>query len=178
MAEETVPRHVAIYKEAKKLAMGDHPLAKFVPPVLLLMDALLCSFIISKVPCMFFLFLSPNRHYQSFRLENLFPNDLLDWLWPSMSRGRVEGPDEALLMICRHRNRLEGIHGAGWSICEGRARLYEDGGRDWSFGLSCRTCLYLLCVVPPYGRGKEHSASTKAVWDLVLGNIEYCDGNL
>jgi len=51
MTEAPIPRHMALLKEAKRLAIGDHPLAKYVPPALLLVDALLCSFIISRVSC-------------------------------------------------------------------------------------------------------------------------------
>lgn len=45
------PRHVAIYQQVRSFAMGEHPLAKYASPVLLLLDALLCSLIISKVAC-------------------------------------------------------------------------------------------------------------------------------
>lgn len=53
MAEVNVemPRHVAYYQQAKQLAMGVHPLSKYVPPLLLLADALLTSLVISKVAC-------------------------------------------------------------------------------------------------------------------------------
>jgi alpha-1,3-mannosyltransferase len=43
--------HVALYRQVKSLALGEHPLSKYVPPLLLLADALLTSLIISKVAC-------------------------------------------------------------------------------------------------------------------------------
>ncbi|KAG0652905.1 Dolichyl-P-Man:Man(5) c(2)-PP-dolichyl mannosyltransferase [Hyphodiscus hymeniophilus] len=43
------PRHIALLRQVKSLAMGEHPLSKYVPPILLLADALLTSLIISKV---------------------------------------------------------------------------------------------------------------------------------
>jgi len=45
------PNHVTLYREIKSFALGEHPWAKFASPVLLLLDALLCSLIISKVSC-------------------------------------------------------------------------------------------------------------------------------
>ena len=36
--------------------MGEHPLSKYVPPLLLLVDALLTSLIISNVACKLLLF--------------------------------------------------------------------------------------------------------------------------
>jgi len=45
------PKHVVLFRQAKDLAMGVHPLSKYVPSFLLLLDALLCSLIISKVAC-------------------------------------------------------------------------------------------------------------------------------
>jgi hypothetical protein len=57
MAEkQESPRHVALYQQVKDLAMGEHPLSKYVPPLLLLADALLTSLIISKVACKVILF--------------------------------------------------------------------------------------------------------------------------
>ena len=54
MANQQVqPRYIAIFRQAKNLAMGEHPLSKYVPPLLLLADALLTSLIISKVACKF-----------------------------------------------------------------------------------------------------------------------------
>lgn len=50
------PRYVALYRQANDLAMGEHPLSKYVPPLLLLADALLTSLIISKVACKLLLF--------------------------------------------------------------------------------------------------------------------------
>lgn len=51
--KQKMPRHVALYKQVKSLAMGEHPFSKYVPPLLLLVDALLTSLIISKVACEF-----------------------------------------------------------------------------------------------------------------------------
>lgn len=52
MAERSSPpHHVALYQHVKRLAVGDHPLAKYASPLLLFLDALLCSLIISKVAC-------------------------------------------------------------------------------------------------------------------------------
>jgi alpha-1,3-mannosyltransferase len=52
MADKPIsPRQVGLYQQAKKLALGHHPLAKYVPPILLMLDALLCSLIISNVAC-------------------------------------------------------------------------------------------------------------------------------
>jgi len=51
MAEKDAPIHVALYRQAINLAMGTHPLAKFVPVLLLLADSVLCSLIISHIPC-------------------------------------------------------------------------------------------------------------------------------
>jgi alpha-1,3-mannosyltransferase len=53
MAEEKSepPRHVAYYRQARDLMLGAHPLSKYGPPLLLFLDALLCSLIISKVAC-------------------------------------------------------------------------------------------------------------------------------
>ena len=53
MAEKDAPIHMVLYRHAKNLAMGTHPLAKYVPALLLLVDSLLCSMIISYVPCKF-----------------------------------------------------------------------------------------------------------------------------
>lgn len=36
---------------AKEIAVGRHPMAIFIPPLLLLLDAGLCVLIIWKVPC-------------------------------------------------------------------------------------------------------------------------------
>jgi alpha-1,3-mannosyltransferase len=47
------PWHKDLLGQAKRLAHGDHPLAKYIPPALLLVDTLLCSLIISKVACRF-----------------------------------------------------------------------------------------------------------------------------
>jgi alpha-1,3-mannosyltransferase len=49
------PRHITLVRQVKSLAMGEHPLSKYVPPLLLLTDALLTSLIISKVACESFL---------------------------------------------------------------------------------------------------------------------------
>jgi len=49
--KEQPPQHVALYRQAKSLAIGEHPLSKYVPPMLLLADAFLTSLIISKVAC-------------------------------------------------------------------------------------------------------------------------------
>lgn len=48
-SQDQTPRYIALYRQAKNFAMGEHPLAKYGSPVLLLLDALLCSLIISKV---------------------------------------------------------------------------------------------------------------------------------
>jgi alpha-1,3-mannosyltransferase len=45
------PRHIALYRHVRDIALFDHPLAKYGPPLLLLADALLTSLIISKVAC-------------------------------------------------------------------------------------------------------------------------------
>jgi alpha-1,3-mannosyltransferase len=47
------PRHLSYFRQAKDLALGVHPWSKYVPPLLLFLDALLCSLIISKVACEF-----------------------------------------------------------------------------------------------------------------------------
>ncbi|KAH8596126.1 glycosyltransferase family 58 protein [Bisporella sp. PMI_857] len=49
MADTEIPPHVALLRQAKKLALGEHPLAKYIPPLLLLADAFLSSLIISYV---------------------------------------------------------------------------------------------------------------------------------
>jgi hypothetical protein len=49
--QDVTPSHTTLYRHAKDFALGEHPLAKYAPPVLLLLDALLCSLIISKVSC-------------------------------------------------------------------------------------------------------------------------------
>lgn len=53
MAEESIPpvRHISYLRQAKDLAMGIHPLSKYVPPLLLIADAFLTSLIIYKVSC-------------------------------------------------------------------------------------------------------------------------------
>lgn len=51
--KEVVPWHADLLGQAKRLAHGEHPLAKYIPPALLLGDALLCSLIIYKVACKF-----------------------------------------------------------------------------------------------------------------------------
>ena len=53
MAEQEPPWHIVLYRQVKSLAIGEHPLSKYVPPLLLLVDALLTSLIISKVACKF-----------------------------------------------------------------------------------------------------------------------------
>lgn len=45
------PRHVAYYRQAKDLAMGVHPYSKQASILLLFLDALLTSLIITYVPC-------------------------------------------------------------------------------------------------------------------------------
>lgn len=50
-SEKAPPTHVDYLHQAKDLAMGVHPLSKYVPPLLLLADALLTSFVIFKVSC-------------------------------------------------------------------------------------------------------------------------------
>ncbi|KAE8447720.1 hypothetical protein EG329_010527 [Mollisiaceae sp. DMI_Dod_QoI] len=47
--EAEPPRHVDYLRQAKHFAMGEHPLSKYVPPLLLLADALLTSYVIFKV---------------------------------------------------------------------------------------------------------------------------------
>ena len=76
----------ALVKQAKGVAMGTHPLSKYVPAALLLVDALLCSLIISRVSC------------ESFPLSNTNQEFIL------IKVGR------------RYRNRLESIHGASGAI--------------------------------------------------------------
>ncbi|PMD35860.1 glycosyltransferase family 58 protein [Hyaloscypha variabilis F] len=51
MAEEKIepPRRLLYYRQARDFALGQHPLSKYGPPLLLLFDALLTSIIISKV---------------------------------------------------------------------------------------------------------------------------------
>ena len=53
MAEQKPPLYKSLYLQAKQFAMGEHPLAKYVPPLLVTVDALACSFIISYVACKF-----------------------------------------------------------------------------------------------------------------------------
>jgi alpha-1,3-mannosyltransferase len=50
------PRPVSYVRQAKDIALGVHPWARFGPPLLLLADALLTSLIISKVACKSLLF--------------------------------------------------------------------------------------------------------------------------
>jgi alpha-1,3-mannosyltransferase len=50
---EGTPWYTTLYREARHLAMGEHRSSKYISPLLLLFDALLCSLIISKVPCTF-----------------------------------------------------------------------------------------------------------------------------
>jgi hypothetical protein len=45
------PWYTDLPRQAKRLALGEHQLSKYIPPALLLCDALLCSLIISKVAC-------------------------------------------------------------------------------------------------------------------------------
>ncbi|RDL39962.1 uncharacterized protein BP5553_04302 [Venustampulla echinocandica] len=47
--ENETPRHVVVLRRLKDFALGAHPLSKYGAPLLLLLDALLCSLIISKV---------------------------------------------------------------------------------------------------------------------------------
>lgn len=42
---------MVLYHHVKNLALGAHPLAKYIPPLFLLIDSILCSLIISYVPC-------------------------------------------------------------------------------------------------------------------------------
>ena len=55
---ETEPQGQINYlRQLKDLARGEHPFARFVSPALLLVDAVLCSLIISMVSCgLFFYF--------------------------------------------------------------------------------------------------------------------------
>jgi hypothetical protein len=59
--ENVVPPHVDYIRQARAFAMGEHPLSKYVPPLLLLLDALLTSAIISKVACKFPSFLLTHK---------------------------------------------------------------------------------------------------------------------
>ena len=54
-AREEDTLQVGLYRQAVSLAMGEHYLSKYVPPLLLLCDALLCSLIISRITCKFIL---------------------------------------------------------------------------------------------------------------------------
>lgn len=45
------PGHVTYLRQVMDLAMGEHPLSKYTPPLLLLADALLTSAVIFKVSC-------------------------------------------------------------------------------------------------------------------------------
>lgn len=45
------PRYAAVLRQLKGFALGVHPLSKYGAPLLLLLDALLCSLIITKVAC-------------------------------------------------------------------------------------------------------------------------------
>ncbi|KAG9246553.1 glycosyltransferase family 58 protein [Calycina marina] len=49
MTEKDVPLHLSLYGQAKSIAMGTNPLAKYVPVLLLMLDSVLCSLIISYV---------------------------------------------------------------------------------------------------------------------------------
>lgn len=52
VSEKDPPKYDAGYaRQVKDLALGVHPLAKYVPPLLLLADAVLCSLIIWKISC-------------------------------------------------------------------------------------------------------------------------------
>lgn len=78
--------YAALVKQVKDVALGTHPLSKFVPPALLLMDALLCSLIISRVSC------------------ESFP-------YPIARNWFILTQEE-----CRHGNRLESIHGTSRAL--------------------------------------------------------------
>lgn len=55
MAKETKdsesPGQVGYMRQVMDLAMGEHPLSRYMPPLLLLADALLTSAVIFKVSC-------------------------------------------------------------------------------------------------------------------------------
>ena len=48
---EVLPKRVFYLHQVRDLALGVHPLSKYIPPLLLLFDALLTSLVIYKVPC-------------------------------------------------------------------------------------------------------------------------------
>lgn len=49
-------------RQLKDLAMGEHPLARYVPPLLLLADAVLSGLVIWKISCEFPLYFSRFPH--------------------------------------------------------------------------------------------------------------------
>lgn len=54
MAEnKSPPLYMAVYNQVIDLAMSRHPLSKYVPTLLLLVEAMLCSLIITYVACRF-----------------------------------------------------------------------------------------------------------------------------
>jgi alpha-1,3-mannosyltransferase len=56
-AENETTIEVSYLRQLKDLAMGEHPLSRFVPPLLLLADAVFTGAVIYTVSCKLFLIL-------------------------------------------------------------------------------------------------------------------------
>lgn len=61
--EKESPKEVSYVRQLRDLAMGEHPLSKFVPPLLLFADALLTSAIIYKVSCNYIILSYQTNYY-------------------------------------------------------------------------------------------------------------------
>lgn len=148
VAERETPQYDVSYaRQLKDLAMGVHPLARYVPPLLLLADAVLCTLVIWKISCNDYLFL---RSY-------LFYLTIFSCVPILTSRHR-------------HGNRLESLHGANRTVHSWRARLHQDQGRYRTAGVSSCACLYLLDTILCYAPWEEHPARAGDIWGFVFGN--------
>ncbi|KAH8808876.1 glycosyltransferase family 58 protein [Xylogone sp. PMI_703] len=58
--KKSPPLYMTAYNQVVDLAMSRHPLAKYIPPLLILFEALLCSLVISFIPCKYLSFPLPH----------------------------------------------------------------------------------------------------------------------
>jgi hypothetical protein len=151
MAPKTIEKQQSSLQDAyllqlKQLAMGEHFLSRYVPVLILVFEALLCSAIIYFIPCIFplpFPYQTSPSHYPK--------------LIHPLSR--------------RHRNRLGSIHVADLAIRARRARLHSNQGRDWPPGLSRSTCLDLLCVVVGDGPRTRYLGCAEDIWSFIFRHV-------
>lgn len=121
---------------------------KWLSPLLLALEALLCTLIIWKVPC------------------EISLARLTSFTTPSLTHPH------------RHGNRLASLHATSGAISRRRARLHAHQGRHRPARLPGRARLLLHRAVPRYGPGEEYRPCAGDVcWFICVGSGG-CDGLL